>query len=355
MKKKIKKLIPFSLEEKEKNLSPLACLSTKSLGRKKQEEESHLRTAFMRDRDRIIHSTSFRRLKHKAQVFLLSANDMIRTRLTHTLEVAQIARTIARALSLNEDLTEAIALGHDLGHTPFGHAGEKALNAIYSRGFRHNIHSLRVVDFLEKKGQGLNLSYEVRDGILKHSKWGKSLTHSSPFLEPCTLEGRIVKICDRIAYINHDLDDALRIDFLSIKKIPPFILNNLGKTHSQRINKIVEDLIIQSQTHSKICMSPKILEALENTRNFLFEKVYFHPQIAKEGEKAGKVLQELYFFYIKNHEILLEKTKDIAYPKSISVNRRAIDYIASMTDNFALEEYKKNLLPKKWPQNFYED
>lgn len=353
--KKIKKLFRLSLEEKEQSLSPLACLSTKSLGRKKLEEESPLRTAFMRDRDRIIHSTAFRRLKHKAQVFLLSANDMIRTRLTHTLEVAQIARTIARALNLNEDLTEAIALGHDLGHTPFGHAGERALNAIYSRGFRHNIHSLRVVDFLEKKGKGLNLTYEVRDGILKHSKWGKSLTHSSPFLEPCTLEGRIVKICDRIAYINHDLDDALRIDFLSIKTIPHFILKNLGETHSQRINKIVEDLIVQSTKNHTICMSEGILTSLEETRNFLFQNVYYHPQIVKEGEKAGKVVQELYDFFVKHPDILLEKTKDIAYPKSISIKRRTVDYIASMTDNFALEEYKKYLLPQKWPKSFHEE
>jgi len=337
------------LEEKEKNtLSPKAMLAVLSKGRKKPEPESPLRTIYMRDRDRIVHSTSFRRLKHKTQVFMLSINDLIRTRMTHTLEVSQISRTIAKALSLNEDLTEAIALGHDLGHAPFGHAGERILNRIFSKGFRHNVQSLRTVDFLEKHGKGLNLSFEVRDGILKHSKWGAALFSNRAFLEPISQEGHIVKICDRVAYINHDMDDALRSDIISLQDIPREILDGLGETHSQRINKIVEDIILNSLALNKISMSPSIIDLIEKTRSFLWDKVYFNKHIEKESEKASKVIADLYQFYVTHHSILLEKVNDIQYPKGTSLERMAVDYISMMTDNFALEEYKKYLLPKKW-------
>lgn len=337
------------LEEKERSsLSPYAALSVKSRGRKRPEPKSSTRTLYMRDRDRIIHSTSFRRLKHKAQVFLLSANDLIRTRLTHTLEVSQIARTIARALGLNEDLTEAIALGHDLGHTPFGHTGEKILNKIFSRGFRHNIQSLRIVDFLEKNGRGLNLSYEVRDGILKHSKWGQKLFSSEKRFQPITLEAEIVKICDRVAYINHDLDDALRCGIIQKKDIPHRILKELGDTHSRRINRIVEDIVTQSIEKPKILMSREIQEIIEETRKFLMDRVYFHKVIQKEGEKAAKVISDLFHFYITNSSVLAEKVRDIRYPKGVSPARMAVDYISMMTDNFALAEYKNYLLPRKW-------
>lgn len=337
------------LEEKEKQtLSSRASLSIHSRGRKRPEPESPVRTVYMRDRDRIIHSTAFRRLKHKTQVFILSINDLIRTRMTHTLEVSQISRTIAKALGLNEDLVEAIALGHDLGHTPFGHAGERMLNQVFSRGFRHNLQSLRTVDFLEKHGKGLNLSYEVRDGILKHSKWGEALFSTRSFLEPITQEGQIVKICDRIAYINHDIDDAIRCEIISKNDIPAEILMNLGESHSQRINLIVSDMIKESLKNGTIVMSPKIQKLIELTRSYLFEKVYFNHFIEKESEKASKVISDLYYFYIANPIILMEKTMDIQYPKGTSIQRRAVDYISMMTDNYALEEYKKYLLPKKW-------
>lgn len=336
-------------EQEKKALSERAFLSTQSRGRKKEEESNSFnRTAFMKDRDRIVHSAAFRRLKHKAQVFILSANDMIRTRLTHTLEVSQISRTIARALGLNEDLTEAIALGHDLGHTPFGHAGERALSQVYSRGFRHNLHSLRVVDFLEKNGKGLNLSYEVRDGILKHSKWGKSLLSKSKRFFPVTLEGEIVRICDRVAYINHDLDDALRCEIIKQEDIPILVLKELGESHGDRINKIVMDIVNQSWDKDSIIMSNAISKAIENCREFLGAKVYFHKATVEEAEKASKVIGDLYHFYVTNPDKLKRKVSDIAYPKGVTIKRMAVDYISMMTDQYALKEYKKQLLPKKW-------
>lgn len=337
------------LETREREtLSALACLSEASRGRKKSETESSLRTCFMRDRDRIVHSTSFRRLKHKTQVFLLSSNDLIRTRLTHTLEVSQISRTIARALNLNEDLTEAIALAHDLGHPPFGHTGETVLNKLFSKGFRHNLQSLRVVDFLEKHGTGLNLSFEVRDGILKHSKWGQELFAEKSLYTPFTLEAQIVKICDRVAYINHDLDDALRSELIKKEQIPAPVRDTLGDSHSQRINTIVSDIIEQSGKAQKIAMGENIRLLVEEARSFLIKNVYQHPHIRKESVKAAKLISDLYRFYTSHPKLLWQKVKDIKYPKGTSKERMTVDYISMMTDNFALKEYKRCLLPRHW-------
>ena len=329
-----------------KDLSDYAQLSSKSRGRKYPEEESNIRTVYMKDRDRIIHSSSFRRLKDKTQVFIFSANNLLRTRLTHTLEVAQISRTIAKALRLNEDLVEAIALGHDLGHPPFGHVGERTLAKLFSRGFRHNIQSLRVVDFLEKNGSGLNLSYEVRDGILKHSKFGEKLFENRLSLEPITLEGKIVKICDRVAYINHDLDDALRFGLISKKDIPLNTVKILGETHSKRINTIVIDIVKSSLNKTSIIMSEKVLNAIEETRDFLFKNVYRHRIIEKESLKAERIISELFNFYKHNPKTLIKKTSDIKY-KKVSIERRIVDYISMMTDEFALYEYKKYMMPRR--------
>ncbi|HOJ49999.1 MAG TPA: deoxyguanosinetriphosphate triphosphohydrolase [Spirochaetota bacterium] len=333
-------------EIEKKDLSEYAQLSSNSRGRKIKEQESPIRTVYMRDRDRIIHSSSFRRLKDKTQVFIFSPNNLLRTRLTHTLEVSQISRTIAKALRLNEDLVEAIALGHDLGHSPFGHVGERTLSKLFKSGFRHNIQSLRVVDFLEKNGQGLNLSYEVRDGILKHSKWGERLFETRKMFEPITLEGQIVKICDRVAYINHDLDDALRFGLIKKDVIPLNTLKILGHNHSNRINTIVVDIVNTSRNKNLIMMSNKVLEAIEETRLFLFEKVYRHKIIENESKKAERIISELFHFYKTNPKLILKKTKDIKY-KFVSLERRIVDYISMMTDEYALYEYKKYMMPKK--------
>ncbi len=344
----MKKNIKDFLDEKEKRtLSPFAQLSSKSRGRKKKENESQIRTSFMRDRDRIVHCSSFRRLKHKAQVFLLSINDLIRTRLTHSLEVSQISRTIAKSLNLNEDLTEAIALGHDMGHPPFGHTGEKILNKLFKRGFRHNFQSLRIVDFLEKHGDGLNLTYEVRDGILKHSKFGKKL-FSEKKLRPITLEGQIVQVCDRGAYINHDYDDAIRSNLIKEADLPINVVKILGESKSERINTIVIDIIEKSQNKASIEMSYKVQNAIEEARTFLFNRVYLNKHIEKEAEKAAKIISDLYSFYVSNPNILLKKVKDIKYSKGVSLERMVVDYISMMTDNFALAAHKEHLLPKKW-------
>lgn len=252
------------LEEREKKfLSPFAQLSSESRGRKILEDECSIRPAFQHDRDRIIHSKSFRRLKHKTQVFLTPTGDHYRTRLTHTLEVSQIARTLAKALALNEDLTEAIALGHDLGHTPFGHAGEEILNEICPGGFHHAAQSLRVVDFLEKDGKGLNLTFEVRDGILKHSKGKGDVIPEDPKDEPCTYEGRLVRIADIIAYINHDIDDAMRAELISPQDIPRDCVERLGESHGQRIDSMVRDILEQAQDSDplKIGLSEGAMEA----------------------------------------------------------------------------------------------
>lgn len=324
-------------------LHPKACLSSKSKGRMKDEPEDEIRTAFQRDRDRIIHSKAFRRLKHKTQVFFSPQGDHYRTRLTHVLEVAQIARTIARALRLNEDLTEAIALGHDLGHTPFGHAGEAILNELHPEGFVHYEQSLRVVDFLEKSGQGLNLTYEVRDGILKHSKGKEGAILSDA---PVTLEGQVVRVSDVIAYLNHDLDDALRAEIIKFHEVPREVIKILGDKHSQRINTMVRDVIFSTikGEYEKIRMSEHIEEATYKLRDFLFERVYYNELIKSEFKKAKYILQSLYNYYLQNPQFLFG---DLV-PSEEELHRAVCDFIAGMTDRYALYTFEKIFMPKSW-------
>ncbi len=344
----MKKCIRSILEEREKKtLSPKACLSIKSKGRKRKEKPCDIRTEFQRDRDRIIHCKAFRRLKHKTQVFLAPYGDHYRTRLTHTLEVSQIARTIARALNLNEDLTEAISLGHDLGHTPFGHAGERKLDQIFQEFFLGNFYhyeqSLRVVEELEYGGKGLNLTYEVRDGILKHSKGIGEIFDFKPENLPQTLEGQIVRVSDVIAYINHDIDDAIRGEI--IKDIPKDLKMILGKYHSQRIDIMVNDVIKATQKIEleRITMSPEIHEAVKTLRDFLFEKVYSHEEKVQQEKKAEKILADL-FYYLKDNP----DTYIAPYPQKDPLERRIGDFIAGMTDHYALRLYEKLFLPEPW-------
>lgn len=316
-------------------LSPFAAPSCKTKGRAVNEEKCAIRTDYQRDRDRIIHSKAFRRLKHKTQVFISPEGDHYRTRLTHTLEVAQIARTIARALRLNEDLTEAIALGHDMGHTPFGHAGEKVLNEIHPGGFKHNEQSLRVVDLLEG-GNGLNLTYEVRDGILKHTSKGM----------PETLEGRVVNISDRIAYINHDIDDALRGGILSIDSIPAGCLEVLGHTHKARINTMIMDIITESTGKNDVMMSNAVKQATGDLRSFMFENVYIGSQAKAEEKKAKHIIKELYSHFIRFPEQMPQETyKRLA---DVKINRLVCDYIAGMSDRYAINTFKKLFIPNSW-------
>ncbi|MDH5695118.1 MAG: deoxyguanosinetriphosphate triphosphohydrolase [Dehalococcoidia bacterium] len=325
-------------EEREESLSPHAVKSKLSRGRLKYEEPCPVRTAFQRDRDRIIHCKAFRRLKHKTQVFIAPLGDHYVTRLTHTLEVSQIARTIARALNLNEDLTEAIALGHDLGHTPFGHVGEEVLNELYHQGFRHNEQSLRVVDLLENDGQGLNLTWEVRDGILNHSKTRADIQGEDSG-QASTLEGQLCKIADAIAYINHDIGDAIRADIITEKDLPPSAVTILGRLHSQRINTMVCDIIDHSwvvrgynKESPTIGMSPQILEATNTLRDFLFERVYNLQAAQEKAKMARKVVRQLYQ-YFNGHE---DKLPPEYRFYSDETEQRVVDYIAGMTDQYAL-------------------
>ncbi|RJQ16651.1 MAG: deoxyguanosinetriphosphate triphosphohydrolase [Nitrospiraceae bacterium] len=325
-------------------LHPRACLSSQSMGRQKKEKEDDLRTCFQRDRDRIIHSKAFRRLKHKTQVFLAPRGDHYRTRLTHTLEVSQIARTIARALRLNEDLTEAIALGHDLGHTPFGHAGEDILREICPGGFKHYEQSLRVVDILERNGQGLNLTFEVRDGIVKHSK-GKGEIFSSRGKSE-TLEGQIVRISDLIAYVNHDLDDSLRAGVLKRSAIPAEFLRT-GETHAKRIGAMVRDVIYCSLSNSlkEVSMSAEMKETTHALRDYMYKNVYESDASKREFRKARKILLDLYNYYIEHTDEVFKE-----FPKE-SIDRKdrmVCDFIAGMTDSFALMMYERNFLPQPW-------
>jgi len=336
-------------EEKEESLSPYAVKSRSSRGRLRLEEPCPVRTAFQRDRDRIIHCNAFRRLKHKTQVFIAPLGDHYVTRLTHTLEVSQIARTIARALNLSEDLTEAISLGHDLGHTPFGHVGEEVLNELYHGGFRHNEQSLRVVDLLENDGQGLNLTWEVRDGILNHSKtrvdilgqgWGKVNT----------LEGEVCKLADTVAYINHDIDDAIRADIITENDLPPSAITILGGSHSQRINTMVCDIIDYSWAangyntidNPTIGMSPQILEATNNLREFLFDRVYNLRSAQEEAEKARGVIRLLYKYFTEHEDQLPSEYRFY----SDEIEQRVVDYIAGMTDQYALRMVEELSLTK---------
>jgi len=328
-------------------LHPKACPSSKSRGRVRYEKEGEIRTCFQRDRDRIIHSKSFRRLKHKTQVFLAPKGDHYRTRLTHVLEVSQIARTIAKALRLNEDLTEAIALGHDLGHTPFGHAGEDILREIHPGGFDHYKQSLRVVDFLEKDGEGLNLTFEVRNGILKHSKGKGLIIPQTKSDRADTLEGQVVRISDIIAYVNHDLDDALRAGVIKEKDIPKNIIKTLGDTHAKRIDTMVRDVIYHSSRINleAILMSNGILSSTSKLRDFLYERVYESNEIIREFRKAQKILRDLYAYYLEHME---EVFVDIPKEEKLNKHRMVCDFIAGMTDRFALMTYERLFLPQQW-------
>jgi len=335
------------LEAVEKKiLSPRACLSFNSRGRLNPEKPHPMRTAFQRDRDRIIHCKSFRRLKHKTQVFLAPFGDHFRTRLTHTLEVSQIARTIAKALRLNEDLTEAIALGHDLGHTPFGHGGEQTLAKLLPGGFTHYEQSLRVVDKLEYEGKGLNLTFEVRDGIVKHSKGRGQILDTDEKDLPLTLEGQVVRISDIIAYVNHDIDDALRAKVITARDVPSHLIKILGKWPATRIDKMVKDVINSSLKVQleRISMSKKMERAIIELRNFLYEKVYFNPQAKEELSKAEKILTDLYEYVLKNPADYLKP-----YPQGDSLAQRAGDFIAGMTDSYALGLYEKLFFPHSLP------
>ncbi len=334
-------------EIERKILHPKACCSSQSKGRMSPEKEGEIRTCFQRDRDRIIHSKAFRRLKHKAQVFLAPRGDHYRTRLTHVLEVSQIARTIARALRLNEDLTEAIALGHDLGHTPFGHAGEAILREIHPGGFDHYKQSLRVVDFLERNGEGLNLTHEVRNGILKHSK-GKGVIMPEKRSERAeTLEGLSVRISDIIAYVNHDLDDALRAEVIKKSDIPKDITTILGDSHSKRIDAMVKDVISTSlgTDMERLTMSEEVSAATYKLRDFLYERVYESEEIRAEFNKAKKILRDLYEYYLGHIE---EVFKDIPAEKKLNRHRMVCDFVAGMTDRFAMATYERIFLPQQW-------
>lgn len=323
----------------EKILSSRAALSSASRGRRESEELCDIRSLFQHDRDRIIHSKAFRRLKHKTQVFISPAGDHYRTRLTHTLEVSQISRTIARALNLNEDLTEAVSLGHDLGHTPFGHAGEEVLNRLTTSGFDHSQQSLRVVDLLEIRSAGtpgLNLSFEVRNGILHHT--GSTL--------PATLEGQIVKIADRVAYINHDIDDSLRAGILTREDLPADCLELLGYTSSNRIDTMVRDIISSSQEGKRIRMSPEIKQATDSLRKFLFKNVYYDSLAKKEEDKAQRLVEELYKYFYQNTAKMPEEFSRRA--EEGDHEQAVVDYIAGMTDRYAITQGQKLLLPTPW-------
>jgi dGTPase len=338
------------IENKEKRiLTPGAALSSESRGRKMAEEECSLRTVYQRDRDRIIHSKAFRRLKHKTQVFLSPTGDHYRTRLTHTLEVSQIARTIARALGLNEDLTEAVALGHDLGHTPFGHAGEEVLDQIVPGGFVHNLQSLRVVDHLEKGGKGLNLTLEVRDGIEKHSKGKGEILPQDPSEKALTLEGQVVRAADIIAYISHDLDDAIRGEVISSQDIPTFCLKVLGDRSSKRIDTMVRNLVAHSLKNplGRLSMGEEVLQAMGQLREFLYARVYDLGRIHDDFIKARKVISELYQVFLDDPELLNDYLGLSESPPEVDP-QKITDFIAGMTDRYALNVYEKIFLPKPW-------
>ena len=319
------------------SLSPFATLSVNSRGRDREEPQCDIRPVFQRDRDRILHCKSFRRLKHKTQVFLSPKGDHYRTRLTHTLEVSQNARTIAKALRLNEDLVEAIALGHDLGHTPFGHAGERILNELCDEGYRHNEQSVRIVEKLEKDGKGLNLTWEVRDGILNHQT----------SMMPHTLEGKIVRLSDKIAYINHDIDDAIRAKVMSEEDIPLEIRKVLGMTTKERLNTLIHNLIMNSMGKNDIVMSEEIGGAMQDLRKFMFQKVYTNPAAKGEEAKAERLLCELYAHYMGHIEILPEQYQRM-HSEGEKKERVVCDYISGMTDQYAVAKYREFFLPKAW-------
>ena len=317
-------------------LSPYACLSARSRGRLVPLEPCPTRTCFQRDIDRIVHSKAFRRLKHKTQVFLEPEGDHYRTRMTHTIEVSRIARTIARGLRLNEDLAEAAAYGHDLGHTPFGHAGERVLNEIMPGGFAHNEQSLRVVDRLERDGEGLNLTYEVRRGILCHTGSDRAET----------LEGRLLRLADKIAYINHDIDDAMRGKIIYPMDLPLSVSQVLGFTHSERINTLTVDIITQSAGKNDIVQSPACRDAMNELREFMFEYVYRSPVAKGEEGKAQDMIRRLFEYYVKDPDKLPPEYQDIRVEEG--VERAVCDYISGMTDKYAVDQFSDAFIPKSW-------
>ncbi len=331
-----------------KFLHEKAVKSRDSKGREKREKPCKIRTAFQRDRDRILHSKSFRRLKGKTQVFLSPVGDHYRTRLTHTLEVAQIARTIGRALRLNEDLIEAIALGHDIGHTPFGHTGEAVLNTLLGEhgGFRHPQQSLRVVSYIEKNGMGLNLTEEVRDGILKHSKGFGEIIKKDAM--PSTLEGQVVRISDIIAYINHDLDDAIRAGVIRKSRVP--MLDYFGKRHSRRITKIVEDVVFSTmeRDYEMVVFSEEMEENVVKMRDFLKEHVYFNPYVKAESEKSRNIIEFLFNYFTENYREIPFYKEILRVLKSYEPYEAARDFIAGMTDKYAIEQFREIFMPKPW-------
>lgn len=319
-------------QDQAKILSPYATRATGSRGREREEAPCPIRTCFARDRDRILHSNSFRRLKHKTQVFIAPSGDHFRQRMTHTLEVVQIARTIARALRLNEDLTEAIALGHDLGHTPFGHTGERVLNRLSSLGFEHNQQSLRIVEVLERDGRGLNLTWEVRDGIVNHRS----------ACQPHTPEGAIVRLADKIAYVNHDVQDALWAGDLTFDRLPKHCVAALGETNSQRINTLVVDVITHSHD-GVICQSEQMAGVMSDLRAFLFENLYEGPHQRAQTQRAERMLEALYLHYMRTPDSLPEEYEQIG--RAATRERAVMDYIAGMTDNFAVRQFLQLYVP----------
>lgn len=327
-----------SMEQREqKMLSPYAALSLCSRGRERQEEECDVRTVYQRDRDRILHSKAFRRMKDKTQVFVAPQGDHYRTRLTHTLEVSQIARTIAKALRLNEDLVEAIALGHDLGHTPFGHAGERALDAVNPDGFAHYKQSVRVAQVLEKNGEGLNLTWEVRDGILNHRTSGN----------PSTLEGQVVRLSDKIAYIHHDMDDAIRGGILTEADVPKEICEVIGSSPTERLDHFIHDIVTNSMDKDDILMSEPVAEAMTKIRQFMFERVYKNPIAKSEEGKAEMLMETLYQHFLKHLDDLPEEYLNLL---SVGEPREKVvcDYVGAMTDRFAIAVYEDIYIPKSW-------
>lgn len=326
------------MEQREMELlSPYAAHSRDSRGRDRYEEECDIRTVYQRDRDRILHCKSFRRLKDKTQVFLAPQGDHYRNRLTHTLEVSQTARTIAKALRLNEDLVEAIALGHDLGHTPFGHAGERALDRVCPLGFAHYRQSIRVVECLEKNGEGLNLTWEVRDGILNHRTSGS----------PHTLEGQIVRLCDKISYIHHDMDDAQRAGVITEDDIPITLRLLLGENTKERLNTFIHDIVDNSRGKDTIRMSPEIEEGLRDLRNIMFQNVYLNPVAKEEEEKAENLVEALYGYYSTKPDQMSEEYKRLLRDGE-EMNRVVCDYISGMTDQYSMEKFRDIFVPKGW-------
>lgn len=340
-------------EKREKNfMSPFGCQSAQSRGRRVMEEPCPIRTAFQVDRDRIVYSNAFRRLKHKTQVFLNPLGDEYRTRLTHTLEVAQIARTIARAMFLNEDLAEAIALGHDLGHTPFGHGGETVLKEIHDPAFSHHQQSLRVVDVIENDGRGLNLTHEVRDGIIKHSKGYGKILPDNPDELACTIEGRIVRIADIMAYLNHDLDDAIRSGVIAMDQVPGVCTRIIGRTHQERATTMIRDLVFSSRASGGelvLSMSDEVFDAMTTLRTFLYRNVYRSARVHREFIKAKKILSELYTYLAENdgafERELIRMGIRGCLTNGESRKQVVCDFIASITDRYALGLYEKLFFP----------